>query len=51
MNKKNIETFEELSNLCDYSFINKLHSDPDAKFNGDNKFPREVFSGHYVRLN
>ena len=50
MNKKNIETFEELSNLCDYSFVNKLNSDPDAKFNGDNKFPREVFSGHYVQV-
>ena len=48
MNKKNIETFNELSNLSDYSFTDTLNSDPDAKFNGDNKFPREVFSGHYV---
>jgi len=48
MNKNNIETFEELINLSDYSFINNLNSDPDAKYNGDNKFPREVFSGHYV---
>ncbi len=45
---KNIETFQELVNSSDYSFINKLNSDPDAKFNGDNKSPREVFSGHYV---
>ncbi len=45
---KNIETFEELANLSDYSFINKLNSDPDAKYNADNKSPREVFSGHYV---
>jgi uncharacterized protein YdiU (UPF0061 family) len=45
---KNIETFEELVNLSDYSFIEKLNSDPDAKFNGDNKLSREVFSGHYV---
>jgi serine/tyrosine/threonine adenylyltransferase len=45
---KNIETFEELSNLSDYSFVNKLNCDPDAKFNEDNKSPREVFSGHYV---
>ena len=45
---KNIETFQELVNSSDYSFINKLNSDPDAKFNGDNKLSREVFSGHYV---
>ena len=48
MNKKNIETFEELSNLSNYSFINTLNCDPDAKYSGDNKFRREVFSGHYV---
>ncbi|WP_419678398.1 protein adenylyltransferase SelO family protein [Aliarcobacter lanthieri] len=47
-NKKTIKTFDELSNLSDYSFVNKLNSDPDAKYNEDNKFPREVFSGHYV---
>ena len=46
--KKTINTFEDLINLSDYSFTNKLNSDPDAKYNGDNKFPREVFSGHYV---
>uniref|UniRef100_UPI0040480083 protein adenylyltransferase SelO family protein n=1 Tax=Aliarcobacter sp. TaxID=2321116 RepID=UPI0040480083 len=45
---KNIETFEELIDLADYSFINNLNRDPDAKFNEDNKSPREVFSGHYV---
>ncbi|MDD4329307.1 MAG: protein adenylyltransferase SelO family protein [Aliarcobacter sp.] len=45
---KNIETFEELVNLSDYSFIEKLNSDPDAKFNADNTLSREVFSGHYV---
>lgn len=50
MNKKNIETFEELSNLSNYSFINTLNCDPNAKYSGDNKFPREVFSGHYVQV-
>ncbi|MBL3520912.1 YdiU family protein [Arcobacter lanthieri] len=49
-NKKTIETFDELSNLSDYSFVNKLNSDPDTKYNEDNKFPREVFSGHYVKV-
>ncbi|WP_228286326.1 protein adenylyltransferase SelO family protein [Arcobacter vandammei] len=53
MNKnsiKTIETFEELINLSDYSFVNKLNKDPDSKYSGDNKFPREVFSGHFVEL-
>jgi serine/tyrosine/threonine adenylyltransferase len=45
---KNIETFEELIELGNYSFIDRLNSDPDAEFNGENKSPREVFSGHYV---
>lgn len=49
-NNKNIETFEELINLSDYSFINTLNCDPDAQYHGDNKFPREVFSGHYVEV-
>ena len=37
-NKKNIETFGELTYLSDYSFIENLNSDPDAKHNGDNKY-------------
>lgn len=48
INKKNIETFEEFINQASYSFIKNLNSDPDTKYNNDNKFPREVFSGHYV---
>ena len=46
--QKNIETFEELAEFTDYSFLNRLNGDPDAKLNADNKMPREVFSGHYV---
>ena len=49
--ENNIETFNELINLSDYSFVNNLNSDPNAKYNGDNKFSREVFSGHYVPVN
>uniref|UniRef100_UPI00404808B4 protein adenylyltransferase SelO family protein n=1 Tax=Aliarcobacter sp. TaxID=2321116 RepID=UPI00404808B4 len=45
---KNIETFEELIDFADYSFLNNLNSNPEAKFNGENKSPREVFTGHYV---
>ncbi len=50
MNNNSIETFQELINLSDYSFVNKLNKDPDSKYSGDNKFPREVFSGHFVEL-
>ncbi|MGB7403536.1 MAG: protein adenylyltransferase SelO family protein [Arcobacter sp.] len=45
---KKIDTFDELTKLSDYSFLENLNCDPDAKFNADNKTPREVFSGHYV---
>ncbi|ADG93877.1 protein of unknown function UPF0061 [Arcobacter nitrofigilis DSM 7299] len=45
---KKIDTFDELTKLSDYSFVENLNCDPDAKSNADNKTPREVFSGHYV---
>ena len=48
--KKNIETFEELTKYANYSFVEELNNDPDEKYNGENKFPREVFSGHYVNV-
>jgi uncharacterized protein YdiU (UPF0061 family) len=48
---KKIDTFDELAKLSDYSFVEKLNCDPDAKFNADNKTPREVFNGHYVPVN
>lgn len=35
MNKKNIETFEELINQANYSFIRKFICDSDAKYHGD----------------
>ncbi|MGB5918561.1 protein adenylyltransferase SelO [Arcobacter sp.] len=45
---KKIDTFNELTKLSDYSFLENLNCDPDAKSNADNKTPREVFCGHYV---
>ncbi|WP_419767096.1 protein adenylyltransferase SelO [Arcobacter sp.] len=45
---KKIDTFDELAKVSDYSFVENLNCDPDAKSNTDNKTPREVFSGHYV---
>lgn len=47
---KNINNFEELANTSNYSFVENLTSDPDEKLHGENKNPREVFSGHYVSV-
>ncbi|RXJ90638.1 hypothetical protein CRV01_05675 [Arcobacter sp. CECT 8983] len=47
---KNINSFEKLANTSDYSFVENLTNDPDEKLNGNNKNPREVFSGHYVNV-
>ena len=46
-----ISSLEDLSKLADYSFINSLNCNPDAKLNGVDYLPREVFSGHYVPVN
>ncbi|MDB2705566.1 protein adenylyltransferase SelO family protein [Pseudomonadota bacterium] len=46
-----IETLDELAKRVDYSFIDKLNCDPDAKENGIDHTPREVFTGHYVPVN
>lgn len=43
-----INTLSDLKNLANYSFVEALHPDPDAKKNGIDHSSREVFSGHYV---
>ncbi len=48
--KQNIKTFDEFAKANDYSFVNELNCDPESQNNGDNKSPREVFSGHYVNV-
>ncbi|MDD3477065.1 MAG: protein adenylyltransferase SelO family protein [Sulfurimonas sp.] len=45
---KTINRLDDLALLADYSLMDTLNSDPDAKANGIDHFPREVFSGHYV---
>jgi uncharacterized protein YdiU (UPF0061 family) len=50
-NYKNIKSLQELSLLSDYSLINTLNIDPDSNESGDEYYPREVFSGHYVIVN
>ncbi len=42
------KTFAEFSQLADYSFMDSLQADPQARDNGHDHRPRQVFSGHYV---
>ena len=50
-NSEIIETLEGLAPLANYSFIDTLNRDPDAKEDGVDHSPRQVFSGHYVPVN
>ena len=43
-----VETLDELAKLADYSLMDTLNCDPDAKANGVDYLPRQVFTGHYV---
>lgn len=43
-----IATLDDLAKLANYSFMDFLNCDPDAKVNGRNHTPRQVFTGHYV---
>ena len=46
-----IETLNDLAKLVDYSLMDTLNKDPEAKENGVDHQPRQVFSGHYVPVN
>lgn len=43
-----VATLDDLAPLADYSFMDTLDSDPEAKADGADHAPRQVFSGHYV---
>ncbi len=43
-----VATLDDLSALADYSFMDTLNCDPEAKTDGVDHAPRQVFSGHYV---
>jgi uncharacterized protein YdiU (UPF0061 family) len=43
-----IVTLDQLAELADYSLLDTLNCDPDAKANGIDYLPRQVFTGHYV---
>ena len=46
-----VETLNDLAKLADYSLMNTLNCDPDARVDGVDHSPREVFTGHYVPVN
>ena len=43
-----VATLDDLAQLAHYSLMDTLNCDPDAKANGADHAPREVFTGHYV---
>jgi len=43
-----ILTLGDLAKLADYSLMDSLNCDPEATETGDDHYPRQVFSGHYV---
>ncbi|MCW9017463.1 MAG: protein adenylyltransferase SelO family protein, partial [Kangiellaceae bacterium] len=43
-----VATFDEFVRLADYSLMDNLNADPDAKSGGDDHLARQVFSGHFV---
>jgi uncharacterized protein YdiU (UPF0061 family) len=46
-----ITTLDDLAKLANYSLMDALNCDPNAKANGDDHEPRLVFTGHYVPVN
>jgi len=46
-----MDTFNEFAKAADYSLMKNLNPDPDAKDDGVDHYPREVFSGHFVPVN
>ena len=46
-----IKTLSDLAKLADYSFMDTLNCDPNAKTDGVDHDPRQVFTGHYTLVN
>mgnify|MGYP001817105849 FL=1 len=46
-----VSTLNDLAQLANYSFMDTLYSDPEAKANAADHAPRQVFTGHYVPVN
>jgi uncharacterized protein YdiU (UPF0061 family) len=50
-NSPTIATLDDLGKLANYSLMDTLNCDPDAKADGSDHVPRQVFTGHYVPIN
>jgi len=46
-----ISNLEDVAELADFSLMDTLNCDPEAKANGADHEPRQVLSGHYVPVN
>lgn len=46
-----VKTLDDLARLADYSLLETLIPDPQARVNGVDHSPRQVFSGHYIPVN
>ncbi len=46
-----VATLDDLARLANYSLMDTLNCDPDARANGADHAPRQVFTGHYVPVN
>ncbi len=46
-----IKTLSDLAERADYSLMDTLNCDPEARVDGVDHDPRQVFSGHYVPVN
>lgn len=46
-----VKTLNDLALLADYSLLDTLTPNPEAKVNGIDHSPRQVYSGHYVPVN
>ena len=40
--------FNDFTQLADYSLVNSLKADPDAREDGTDHHSRQVYSGHFV---
>jgi uncharacterized protein YdiU (UPF0061 family) len=46
-----VATLADLAKLANYSLMDTLNCDPEAKANGVDHAPRQVFTGHFVPVN
>jgi len=50
ISSKCVGSLNELAKCADYSFVESLRADPQAREDGQDHDPRQVFSGHFVTV-